>query len=371
MITIPGGFWYPPHFVSGTGLILQTTTLNAAAEKVAAVFRVPRSGVLNRCEFKLGTVGNNPDNGLRVSFQNLDASGNPDGTQDQFRTLAGPFASNSWNVPGLMTSDGTDTGTKRTVTAGDRIAFVIEFESFVAGDSVQVDRLVTTSVQPGLSELYTDEFVTGAWVKRTAGLDAGMISIALEYETGGYENIHHECYPALTVSARTFNNASTPDEAGVRFQVPVTCVCDGAWTKTDQGGTGDLDVVLYDNADTVIASATVDASATATGVTTLDVRWAPVTLSANTTYRLTVRPSSGGAVSHYEMTVSTNALLAAAPAGVQWYRTTRTDAGAWTDTTTALGVMGIHISQLEESGDVIHIATQSPVIVVGQGVVGY
>lgn len=371
---IPGGLWYPPPLVSAlSALSLATTTLNAATEKFATIFRVPRTGTLDTCEFRIGTVTNNPDNGLRISFQTVDAAGLPDGVQDQFRTIAGPFASASWVTPGLITSDGTDTGTKRSVTAGELIAVVIEFESFVALDSINIDRLVLSGSDGiGEAEYFSLEDITGAWVKITATTDAGLQALALKYATDGYVNIYEQVYPAETYLSTSYNSGSTPDERAMRFQVPITCVCDGAWVRIDADG--DVDIVLYDNADVVLATATIDASQRAQTLgMDFVVRWAGVTLTANTTYRLSVRPSTVTSVTLYRFETEDNARMQAAPAGSQFYESSRTDAGAWTDTDNQRPFAGLHISQLDNgaAGDTIVVATQSPAIVINQGVVGY
>jgi len=373
MIVPPGGLWYVPPLTAGTASSFVGTTINAAGEKVAACFRVPKSGVLNRCEFVVGTVGNNPDNGLRVSFQDLDASGHPDGTQDQFRTMAGPFVGNTWQTPGLMTSDGTDTGIKRTVVAGDRIALVVEFESFVASDSIDIRRYPLLGADgTGEMEYYSDEFITGAWVRPTS--TPGMIPLALEYVTDGYVNILENCYPILAFANATYNTGSTPDERALRFQVPMACVCDGAWIRADFDG--DCDILLIDSdGTTVLATTTVDSSARGftTGATAV-VRWAGVALTANTTYRVSVRPSTVTSLNLFGFTVENNARMLAAPGGTTWYQSTRTDAGAWTDTDTSRPFIGLHLSQIDDgaaAASTIQIATTQPIILHTPRVVSY
>lgn len=134
------GLEVPTRVLSNTQTPFSDLLIDAAGEKVAIVFRAPKTGTLDRAEFKLDAVTQAPVSGLRVSFQDVGAAdGNPDGTQDQFRTVPqGSISAGAWVVPGLMTSDGTDGGTKRSVTKGDLIAFVVEFDSFAAGDSLEV-----------------------------------------------------------------------------------------------------------------------------------------------------------------------------------------------------------------------------------------
>ena len=372
-VSVPGGFfWGTPVPHANAAPTLLVGTMNAAADRRAFIFTVPRDGVLNRVEFRLGTVTNNPDNGLRISFQNIDAAGDPDGTEDQFRVIAGPFASDTWITPGLITSDGTDTGTKRTVAAGDRLAVVIQFESFVAGDSVNIDRLDMNASAASLEGLeYYTSASSDSGATWTPAVDSAVM--ALEYETGGYEPVADHWLPILALVTTTYNNGSTPDERALRFQIPFNATCDGCWIRGDFDG--DADIVLYDGADNVLATATMDASARpATGGANAWFKWDAVSLTANTTYRLALRPSTGTSLTLYSFTVESNGRFAAAvPGSVQWHQSTRTDAGSWTDTDTARPWAGLHFSEVDSgaSGDVFAVSINSPVIILQQGVVGY
>ena len=142
LATVKGGLWIPKPPAVSTTVSFSTFLIDAAGERVAFVIRVPKTGTLDKAEFRVGTVAINAASQVRVSFQDISAAnGDPDGTQDQFRDIAGSaFASNTWMVPGLMTSDGTDTGVKRSVTQGDLLSVVIEYQTFTAADSVNVNR---------------------------------------------------------------------------------------------------------------------------------------------------------------------------------------------------------------------------------------
>lgn len=368
---VPGGLWLPSPFYSvGTGIpALDSFLLDAATEKFAHIFRVPRSGVLNRVGFRTGAVANNPDNGLRISFQDLNASGNPDGTQDQFRDVAGPFSANTWYTTGLLTDTGADGGTKRTVVAGDRIAVVIEFVSFVAADSITISAtqaVLNDGTAFVAMEHYVDLF-TAAWVK-----SRGAPLLALEYETDGYLPLADSTYPVLAYTNISPTLGGNPDEAALRFQLPFAARCDGAWVRAQF--TGDCEIRLYDSdGTTVLASTVIDASAglAATGLQ-IFARWAPVVLSANTTYRLSVRPTVAGATV-YGFTVDSAAIMDAAVGGIEWYKSLHTFGGGWAETATERPLIGLHLSALEEgsTGATAMVSIQSPAIVYPMGVVGY
>ena len=132
-----------PRIVAGSGLpSFANMTLNASGDKVAYVIAAPKAGDIEAVGFRVGTVGNNPDNGVRVSLQTVDlATGSANGTQSQFRDHTSALSSNTWIETGRITSDGTDTGTRRTVAHGELFAIDFDFVSFVASDSFQISNL--------------------------------------------------------------------------------------------------------------------------------------------------------------------------------------------------------------------------------------
>jgi hypothetical protein len=350
LTVLPGGFYYPSPFHPAAAIPASvSSTLNASGEKYAWAFRVPKSGVLETCEFRIGTVSNNPDNGLRISFQDLDSSGNPDGTQDQYRDIAGPFSSNTWITPGIMSHDGTNGGTKRTVTAGQVLAVVLEFTSFTAGDSINIDVLDHPSAPGGITgfDLIDYLFESAAWSK---SLNAGYL--ALKYETDGYEPVAQDMVPALALSSVTYNTGSASDEYALRFQVPCDMQVDGGWVRADIDN--DAELVLYDgDGTTVLGSATFDASQrTLTTAHNHNGNFAPVTLIAGVTYRLSLKPTTGSSIILYGWTANSAGLMAAATGGVEWHRSKRADAGSWTDESTERPWMGIHVSAVPSGTDV-------------------
>lgn len=346
IVTLPSGLFLPAPLITedaAPGLIATTTAaINASGEKWAFIFRCPRAGALDKVEFAIRSVTNQPDNGLRISFQDLDASGDPDGVQDQFRTITGPFSSDSWIVPGLITSDGTDGGTKRTVTAGQKIAVVVEFENFVAGDDISACFLNLPTAPGGiLGDNYTAQFASGAWTK---ALNSG--AMALKYTSGGYTPVADDWFPLTTLDAVAYGTGSANDEFALRFQVPTIAQCAGGWVRAEIDG--DAEMILYDSdGSTVLGSSTFDASARpVTDYSNHHGRWAPVTLQPSTTYRLALKPTTATTINLARWTAANASILAAAVGGVQWYQSKRADAGSWTDETTHRPFMGILISGL-------------------------
>lgn len=330
----------PPE-ANNTFQTLTAFALNAAGDKLAFVVQVPKDGTLDWFEVRIGAIGNAPDNGVRFSFQDIDATtGFPDGTADQFAVKATPSA-NTWTTPdNVMTDDGTGGGVKRTVAAGAYLGCVIDYSTFVASDSFEV---TTPNHATGpWSNNYTADGSTGTYAKSTR-----PPCLALKYSDGTYAEFPLPIIPqSAGGTATTFNNTSTPDERALRFQVPMQCRCVGAWFLAD--GDGDADIVLYDSGNNVLASASIDPDVReTTGVKHFFVFWDPQTLSAATTYRIAVKPTTATSLTVYQFPVSSNGLLAAVPGGIEWYLSTRTDAGAFSDTTTARPLMGLIINGYE------------------------
>jgi hypothetical protein len=280
-----------------------------------------------------------------VSFQDVDlATGDPDGTPDQYRTIVVADANdNASLVTGILSSDGTDNGTKRAVTRGDLLAVVIEFDSFVAGNLNIATR--NTVNPPGSSGgHYTDHF-TAAWAKNASSLPR----LALEYSDGSYWPIPYTCPAVGGIAAETFNSGSTPDERGLIFQVPFSCKASGIWALIDVDG--DVDVVLYDSDGTsVLESVSLDANVRIAGSSgVFHALWdTDVTLVKDTSYRLAVKPTSVTNASMFVGEYTAAAVLDSLSGGSECHYTSRTDAGAWTEGTTMRPLMGLILSALDD-----------------------
>jgi hypothetical protein len=321
-------------FQTGAGVPSFTTvTLSASGERIAYIFRAPKSGTLNKFEVYLKTVTNNPDNGLRFSFQNVDSSGDPDGTQDEYRDITSTLTA-GWLAPGLITTTGADGGTKRTVVAGDLIACVIEFISFVASDSISFGVLDDYSNTHGVNNLHyiSQRSGAGVWTKADEGA-----AFALTYSDSTY-GIIPWWVPAIAFNTHTLSTSTTPDEAGLYFEVPMACTINGAWVRMDLDGAATIK--LYQES-TLLKSVTLDPDQrVSTAGHPLLALFGEVSLQANTAYRLTVLPTTTTSLAIYSFDVNSAGLMASFDVVTTFYMTQRTDAGAWTETTTRRPYMG-------------------------------
>lgn len=318
--------------------------LDAAAEKAAFVFTVPKSGTVSRVGFRTGTV--TTADTLKVSFQDVDTTtGDPDGAVDQFRTVAsGSVTSNTWIRTGLITSDGTDTGTQRSVTRGQRLAIVIEFDAFVAG-SLNIAMKPTNAENMQLVN-YLDHF-TAAWAKQ----NNRVAVMALEYSDGTFAYMPNVC-PADTQVSGAINTGTTPDEVALKFRLPFPVTVGGWWATIDLDGDGD--VILYDSDGvTPLATDSIDSNVRVLGSPALgsNLFATPVSLLANTFYYLALKPTTGTSLTQYAITAASTpgaALLDLMAGGQDFHWAQRTDAGAWAPTTTKRPVIGLIVEGFDD-----------------------
>jgi hypothetical protein len=344
-VNVPGRFFYPEieDTIFNQNNPGSSTTMDAAADYVGWVFTVPKTGTLRTAHVEMTQQTSIQD--IRFSFQNVDANNEPDGTEDQYRVYT-PVGGdlNQYASPGIMSSDGTDGGVKRSVTQGDRIALVIRFES-TAGD---------IDFRRGLTRAATkDEVGPYAVFSTNSGTSWSLFqtwpTFMLEYETDGIVHVP-QCWPMLTRNTVSMGNASTPDEIGFKFQVPFACKVVGVVL----GGPS--------TTDAVVGLETAGGSALATAV---DALWEPdtggtavkrtyyfeeaeVELSADTNYYVTWKPTTATSRTMYNWNLEDAAARAALPWGTTSSYNTRTDAGAWTEETTKTVIMSLIISAIDD-----------------------
>lgn len=343
---IKGGAFIGVEPQSSTPSIGSFTASTTAATFVAQMVRMPKDGDLHSFELFMNAAAQVPTNGLRFSFQSPTSAGNPDNTDDQFRVVAaGSLGATTWVVPpGPITDDGTDGGVKRTVTAGELVACVIKFESFVAGDSVAFGTLA--NVNQASNDLVRRSTNSGGSWARTAP----PFCLVIRY-TDGYEWIHPFVWPVTAVTQINYNNGSTPDERGLNFTLPfdfefggfeLSCLC--------ASSTQSLVARLYSSTDSVLSSLTftIGDFASASSLTRIFIpmtRFSPC--SANTVHRLTVTPGGASNFSYHEATVASQDRLNAFGGGSTHFLTHRTDAGVWTDDATKRPLWRIQVTRLD------------------------
>lgn len=354
-----GPIFYPNLGTNIEGATLNTSfTLDAAGEKNAVVFRVPKSGTLNRVGFRTGTVTTGDT--LRISFQDVAADGFPDEVVDQYVDQA--ILSTDDNLSffvGPLTHDGTAGGTKRTVTRGDWLAIVLEYPSYVAGN-LQLFHFNTTSGRRISVNAVIRTKLAGVWAR------SGTVPrVILEYSDGSYGHILGVQADVNTFPASaSYNSSSSPNEYGNVIQVPAQCRASGIWwygnTSVDNTTfTQDFELTLYAaDGSTVLGAAVWDAS-NQSSINTVAVRnvyaayftGGDVTLSTGVSYRVAAKATAATSISRTVQQSQSNAALSQLNSS-DIYLTSRTGVGAWSDTTTDQMAIGLILTAVHDGTSV-------------------
>jgi len=336
MQLVPGIF-FPPHFYGPTASAPSFTSflLNASGMKYAVIFNIPKTGNIRKIHFRTGSVTTGRDTDCRL--ETVDATtGNPSGTlkgtNANATVVAASITANVWVTSPAFTAD-------CAVTIGDLVAVVLvptstpnfNVNGFTVGTS-------------GVRIPYTDGYNGTTWTKATDHIPG----IAIEYDDGSFYFIPNTM-PASAVNTHTFNNGSTPDEHALKFKTLGKMRLTGLWLWGDTDG--DFDIVVYDsNGTSVLSTTSIDKdNRQGTGIGhhffTLA---ASVVLSANTFYRISIKPSSSTSLTIYSIDVSTAAIMDQLAGGQNIHHSTQTNGGGWSDTTTRRLLMGGIFDQIDD-----------------------
>ena len=268
---------------------------------------------------------------ITVSLQNLNTSFYPDGTVDQSGAIATPAV--GWNVATL------DTG--RTVAASDTGAAVASWTGTQGSVETGGFSLYTWLWPP---ELALPAVYTSAWANGSTPAPA----VGLECSDGSFLPTNEGAGPYYQTYTDIASN-STPDEVGNRFQIPFGAKACGATyfgRREAPGATADL--VLYNSSGTSLASCS---TAQATGDATARSCYfsSQITLSADTTYYIALKPTTTNAVRITRMVLPDADALGALPGNVQTYLATRTDAGSFSTTTTERASIAVELCAVAAS----------------------
>ena len=335
--TITGGVVYPglrplTQFMTGAAGEF-SILLDATGEKAGYIFRAPRTGTIDRLGFRTKVVTTAQT--LRVGLEGVDATtGFPNGTQY------------GGSVVGTQAAPATDTfyevtlGTGAAVTLGDYVAIVIQFDATVGNLN-----LCGYDYMGGAGNLHVPygTHFTAAWAKLNP-----IPAASVRYNDATYAGIG--LLPFRVPLNTTFNSGSTPDEIGNIFTLPgpMRCVGVNFWADLDQP----TDIVLYaGDGSTVLTSLSFDPDIRL-GIVTGEFfgYWPSVLLAKDTSYRLIYKPTTTTpSILVRSVSVVAAGMLDMCPGGTVWHKTSRTNAGAWTqDTLTRMLGLNLIIDQMDD-----------------------
>ncbi len=330
----------------------RTQVLDADIEAVGFIVMAPKSGDISDVHFYTATVTTGDT--MLVSLQTVDVTdGNPDGTIDQSGTV--------------VVGDGDDNvrktvalGSNRTVTKGEYIAIVIEFDSFVAGN-MQI-RIGDDSY--GREITYSKFRDTGSsW----SALFARRPILLLEYSDGSFP-YPVDCLPASPTQYSGLDSGDTPDEVALRFKLTGPMRLSGAEWFGDLANAALPELVIYEGTTALgtISNIDGDIKRNTSNGRYRGVFSSGVVLSAGTVYRLGLRPTTTATVGLHRLIVDSNDHLEATPGGKEFYTSTRVDQGAWdADLTTTQVAINLYFDQIDDGaggGDTVVISRPRRII---------
>ncbi len=375
-VSLQGGLLFPGTHIAGFSQAVGVAvhTLDAATEKSAHMGHIYINGrgtgkVLSAAgggsiAFRLGgsTWADNTSK-LSIGLQDV-ASGagppmQPDGSFDVFRELTGGdglITQSSWNTVSMTGGSGS-----KTLSHGDLVAVVFDMTARGNVDSVTV----ATSTASFMGRGTAINFVGGVWVTTA---DEGP-NVVITFDDGTLGIIDSTTIANSVAGAQeSWDDADTPDERGLRFQVPWDCKIDAfyACMDTNADATADFTVKLYTDPTgtpglvTSVSVLSEQMSSFATSLTCIFTLPAEVSLTKNTNYGLTILAL--GSSNDVELTIHTlgnEAYRALWPGGTTVGKITRSDStGAFAAESPALIMysLGVRISSFDDGTGSGHVA---------------
>lgn len=301
------------------------STLDAAGEYIAWVYRAHKDMTISHVGWRTGTVAGSPTADTRIETVTA-ATGVPSGTL---------WAANTNIVSGTLVSD---TFTLHALTAAASILrgqdFAVKF-LYNSGTSFIVQRL---------SNIITNEYGLPYKVTNTGGSavksgTTGMPLLAFGSSATDFYSLIGAA-PIVAATNTAFNNTNGA-RRGARFKIPFAARLAGVKMVFDTS-VGDFNIIVFDDAGTELSSSSTlvegdikNISASGLCILFFDN---PVILSPDTWYRVAVEPASATNVNFYDLTCPSADYLKAMPGGANFNLTTYASS-AWDDTLTTRSPM--------------------------------
>lgn len=331
MLTTPKFMYpHPTSYSAGTAPSIQNSTLDATGEYIASVLNPPKNGTITKIHIRMGTVTTPGD--LDVRLETVDATtGMPTGTLAGTNTniVIAISAATAWYTATLTAG--------LVVTSQDRLAIVCRW---VSGS------YIVMSFRQNIASGFPYRVLnTGTPTK--ASTTENLIT-GIEYNDGTFS--YSPNVPQAILVSSTMNTGTTPDEIGNLFTVPVGMRVCGFYGYTSFAQ--DLDVVLYQGS-TALVTYTLERDEMVTTNVTVERLFTPVTLAANTSYRLVWKATSGSSTTIYSWQAPTAAAREGQPGALDWQKTSRADAGSWSETNTDYVILSLLVDGIDAGGGLL------------------
>lgn len=338
LVSLPSPIYWPGNFgsTSGTpGITNGLVTVSAAGHYGAYVFCAKEDMTISHVGFRAGTAVGSPT--IEVRIETVDASGLPSGTL---------WATDTNGTTGTITSS---SNVLQALTASASVArgqvFCVKL-AYASGTSQQILQWsnVNYNFQSSLPYIVTN---TGTPTKGLMNTSFAAVSFGSSsttfYQVPGAS-------PGSSTTGGAFNNTNSA-RRGLRFTPPMSCrVCGLRWYNSNSSG--DYNVAIFNDAGTELSSSSTafdgDHNAASANGTIIAFFDNPVTLTAGTTYRVAVEPSSATNAHVSAFVLPSADYRGGTAAGTTAHYTTYAS-GSWTDTATdTIPFMDILIDQIDD-----------------------
>lgn len=309
--------------------------LDQTTDQLEVIFQVRDAMTITKLGVRYGARTGTPPT-YKISLQGVDgATGFPDGTIKG----GGSPASTTFTPP----ADGTWDNTWRELTLdnsfaatrGQLLALVVAYSAGSVDASNFSSFTAVSNISPS-ADLEALPYV----IQNNAGTRTKQSKRADFSYLAGTDVFGQPSLAAYTLSAVTLN--STPDELATTFTLPRAWagryrLAGVRWFITTAPAGKTFKVILY-SGTTVLNSVTLDTDNlgrnSSSFIQALFTDVDLTTLLGGNQYRVAIQPQDAvGSYVFPGFQVNANADWNAYPLGVDWYASTRTDAGAWSDMT--------------------------------------
>jgi hypothetical protein len=324
-------------FPSGGVQAISSFVMNDPDMALAGIWRMPKAGTIDRVLLSVsGRTGTSTTVLFNIGVVTVDASGNATTTPFGGSALETRSVNQLTIAPQIITL-----ATPATVAKDDLVAARVWAEGTVPPDASN-NITLRARLQSDATIIPYEQEVSAAAV---ASKNGTYPLISLQYSDGQYVGV-----PTTGSNTTAFGSGSTPNEWGALFTVPFACTCVGMgfFYKHAAAATGRIS--LYDNAGTLQRSATYPGVTYPTNYGRTEFEWAGYDLAPATSYRLSNLATSADNRQHIDLGLGASGQRASLPQGSSWQRSTRTnaaDAGAWTETATAVPMMYLLLSHID------------------------
>jgi len=327
--------------------------IDATGEKLGITGRYwnPTGATKNieRIGFRFGSVTKAGGSALTLSLQDAAtaaAPGQPDETQDQTVAIANAdstFATSAWHRTGTLSAT-------RSLAPGSIVSVVLEFDGGgrLGADAANMSFLlpVGSVLQQNYHSLVS-AVKAGSWAIQNNCHYPNIVFEATDGTFGSFEG-------GIIFSATgtyVLQTGTTPDEVAIKIVLTREILIDGIYATALASATNaTFDVVLYDSGGTALETGSFNPfqSWNVTQYLTAVHNFVPRTLAAGT-YYVALKPTAAVNVTGVYIDVDNAAHLLLNPFPNGTY-VTRTDAGAWSETTTRMPFHGFRLAGVHQSG---------------------